>query len=230
MASSQRLDTLIKFYQNPYARSLYMTTNDYINAATYETNYEVPPNPNFLSIERVISLPDTLRPSTMYVVQGMESDRADIYFSNVHGSTSRHILNELDIQFMIEETLNRYSNIQVLPTIADRDLRAPTQFEIAFVLDASQDPMVNVGSALYLYNLPDHNWIKVAEFESMDMTYQWDHIQGRPNATVTQIDDTVSRRHSHNNKALLDKVSETPDNVLLYNGKAVPVAISVAEW
>lgn len=54
--------------------------------------------------------------------------------------------------------------------IAARDALTAGQADFAYVLDASADPTVATGAALYIYDAGAGAWQKVAEFESMDVT------------------------------------------------------------
>ena len=59
---------------------------------------------------------------------------------------------------------------------------------------------------------------------------QWANIQGRPTSTAAEIDDAVSKRHSHANMVTLDKVGEDAGGLLQFNGDYVDPALRVAEW
>lgn len=47
----------------------------------------------------------------------------------------------------------------------------------------------------------------------------YDELLNKPNSTVTQIDDTVAKKHDHANKSVLDSVSESADGVFTYKGE-----------
>lgn len=120
-----------------------------------------------------------------------------------------------------------YKETKVVADIQARDALDPaTLYESLFVyvLDATSDPDVVSGAALYIY-AEDHNapgtykWFKVAETESLDVQLQWADILGKPTSSVADIDDAVAKRHTHSNKTELDLISEdgTSGN-LTYNG------------
>ncbi|MFU3311610.1 hypothetical protein ACM7MB_32660, partial [Pseudomonas aeruginosa] len=67
-------------------------------------------------------------------------------------------------------------------------------------------------------------WLKVAEYESMDVELNWDAINGRPTSTPAQIDTAVSQSHTHVNKSTLDKFGEE-SGLVRFNGQPIP-----AEW
>lgn len=88
--------------------------------------------------------------------------------------------------------------------IAARDALEPTKNIFALVEDASGDATVDTGSALYFYNSATDTWVKVAEYESMDVIFP--------------------------NKAFVEKFSEV-GGVLHYDGAPVGTVIAgVTEW
>lgn len=102
--------------------------------------------------------------------------------------------------------------------------------EIVMVTDATADPSVTAGWAIYrrpvastkLSELSD--WQKIAESESLDLVLSWDNIQNKPTSTVAAIDQAVKDDHTHANKAVLDGVTDTGTTdapVLAYKGKAL---------
>ena len=100
----------------------------------------------------------------------------------------------------------------------------------ALVIDATDDTSVQSGAATYVFNPTDSIWTKISEHESMDVVLQWANIQGRPTSTAAEIDDAVSKRHSHANMVTLDKVGEDAGGLLQFNGDYVDPALRVAEW
>jgi hypothetical protein len=52
----------------------------------------------------------------------------------------------------------------------------------------------------------------------------WASLQNKPTSSVADIDDAVTKRHTHANKATLDLITESGGN-MLYNG-----ALPVARW
>jgi N-acetylneuraminic acid mutarotase len=131
---------------------------------------------------------------------------------------------------MVNTAVAGASNIFVVPDIAARDALAPTVVTQAIVVDATADTSVALGSATYVYDPVGDAWQKIAEHESMDVVLQWANIQGRPTSTAAEIDDAVSKRHSHANLTSLDKVGEDAGGLLQFNGDYVDPALRVAEW
>ena len=98
----------------------------------------------------------------------------------------------------------------------------------AFVKDASADPSVNTGFAIYYRKA--NGWKKIFEEEAMDrdmaelLTIQWAQVVGRPESAPEQIDNAVQLAHEHANKELLDKLGLVEDHLTYnnYNLKADP--------
>lgn len=107
--------------------------------------------------------------------------------------------------------------------------------ELVMVTDASEDPTVESGWAIYrrLTNATDltdlASWQKIAEKESLDVVVSWDNLKDKPTSTVSAIDAAVTNSHTHANKAVLDKLSEQ-DGVLYYDGLPVAMAEDVTKF
>lgn len=107
--------------------------------------------------------------------------------------------------------------------------------ELVMVTDASEDPTVESGWAIYrrLTNAADltdlASWQKIAEKESLDVVVSWDNLKDKPTSTVSAIDAAVTNSHTHANKAVLDKLSEQ-DGVLCYDGLPVAMAEDVTKF
>ncbi|MBF1072008.1 MAG: hypothetical protein HXL40_02890, partial [Solobacterium sp.] len=107
--------------------------------------------------------------------------------------------------------------------------------ELVMVTDASEDPTVESGWAIYrrLTNATDltdlASWQKIAEKESLDVVVSWENLKDKPTSTVSAIDAAVTNSHTHANKAVLDKLSEQ-DGVLCYDGLPVAMAEDVTKF
>lgn len=107
---------------------------------------------------------------------------------------------------------------------------------LCFVTDASVDPSVASGWAIYRRKVDEAsgalqltNFIKVQEQETLDVQLSWASIQGKPTSTVTNIDDAVTKRHAHANKAALDRLSVDEKGVLKVDDVAVGIKIVVSQ-
>lgn len=91
-------------------------------------------------------------------------------------------------------TVDRLLKVMTVGTIAELDVLINPELFV-LVLDATGDPEVVSGSALYLgtYNDQDvRQWTKVLTGESIDLVISWAHILGAPNATPQEIDDNLT--------------------------------------
>lgn len=111
----------------------------------------------------------------------------------------------------------------VADTIADRDALVGNGINAGdrvYVLDASDDETVEKGGADYLY-MTDNTWLKLSEWESMDVVCDWDYIKNKPESTPEQIDLSVAKQHTHNNIETLAALSEDSEKNLLFKGNRI---------
>lgn len=105
-------------------------------------------------------------------------------------------------------------------TVANDNVK---ETSICLVKDATGDPTVKSGGAIYMPNIDAATeaitWEKVGEIESLDVITYWENIQNRPESLVSNIDDAVAKKHSHSNSVVLDNIAEDPTSGLLrYKG------------
>ncbi|MCY1448907.1 hypothetical protein D9M71_656160 [compost metagenome] len=185
-----------------------------------------------LKFFKVATLPGTLEPDAFYFIPN--GSYAEGYLTDSAGE-AKSIGNSTMINALISEALSALPSsgapVLFVADIAARDALEPSLEQAVFVLvqDATGDPTVTAGAALYAWNPATSTWLKVAEYESMDVTLTWDAIQGRPTSTAAQIDTAVSQTHSHTNKATLDKFGES-GGLLRYNGAPIPKEWDGANW
>lgn len=60
--------------------------------------------------------------------------------------------------------------------------------QIAYVVDATGDTTVKLGAASYIYD--GTNWVKIAEFESLDIIIDWSDIQNKPEIPSIKVSTT----------------------------------------
>src|SRR5690606_1117490 len=139
---------------------------------------------------------------------------AESYLTNSAG-VAKAVGNSAMINALIGEALANWSGaastVSVVADIAARNALIATLVANAMILvvDATGDATVGAGSALYAYAADTETIYKIAEYESMDVVLQWSDLQGGPTSTPAQIDNAVSLAHSHANKSVLDKLSES---------------------
>ncbi len=180
----------------------------------------------------VSALPGTLEPDSFYYVAN--GSVAESYLTDKLGN-AKSVGNTVMINQLITAALASWegggSSMPIVADIAARDalFAAATENTLALVIDASADPTVTAGSALYAYDFGTTTVYKMAEYESMDLVIQWASIQGRPSSSVAQIDDAVGKAHQHANKTVLDKFTEASGE-LLYGGEGIATSWATKDW
>lgn len=181
---------------------------------------------------KVSTLPGTLQPNAFYYVEN--GTYAESYVTNQAG-VAKALGNSAMINALITAALASLPSsgapVLFVADIAARDALEPDLEQAVFVLvqDATGDPTVSVGAALYAWNPATTAWLKVAEYESMDVQLTWAAIQGKPTSTPAQIDSAVGMAHSHANKVTLDKLGADADG-LLYDGQGIRSRWDSLNW
>jgi D-alanyl-D-alanine dipeptidase len=172
-----------------------------------------------------------LEPHSIYLVApAARPDYVEIYVTGASTSTIKRVIDQSDVQSMIDSDIAALAAIEVVADIAARDaltMEANTQ---VMVLDATADATVDSGAATYIYRESDTSFTKIAEYESLDVILNWNDIVGRPSSSVADIDDAVTKRHAHSNKAQLDLVTQDANGNMLYNGSLPVTAWDSVEW
>lgn len=186
-----------------------------------------------LLVERVNALPAQPAPSALYIVKSSEAGLADVYFTNSDGTELRHIITKADVVQLIAAAGGSgptAPEIQVVADIPTRNMLNLQRTTLLLVLDATGDPTVHSGSAMYVWDMATLTFYKVSEFESMDITLDWNSIQNKPTSSPAQIDSAVDNSHSHGNKTLLDNLGEDGNELLTYRNKLVSNVVALSEW
>lgn len=176
---------------------------------------------------KATALPGTLDPNAFYFIEN--GTYAESYLTNSAG-VARMIGNSSMINALASQLVSAASGMQVVNTIAERNVLVLSQNALVLVLNATGDPSVSSGAATYFYRHSNTSFTKIAEYESMDVVVQWASITGKPSSTVANIDDAVTKRHTHANQASLDKVGEDAQGHLTYNGSAVSAHWDTNNW
>lgn len=90
----------------------------------------------------------------------------------------------------IEDGLKVANSVEVVQDITARDalktsLKSNTSI---LVKDATGDPTVKAGAALYIFLVSDKSFTKIAEYESMDLEFTWSNIQNIPQLNLVNED------------------------------------------
>ncbi len=187
-----------------------------------------------LKFHKVTVLPGSLEPDSFYFV--VDGAHAESYITSSDG-TAKSIGNTAMITAIANDLISNAiaaaaaNPVDIVADISARDALTATATlnRIILVLDATGDPTVNAGAALYVWNEGTSTINKVAEYESMDFSLTWASIQGRPTSSVSQIDDAVTKRHTHANMTTLDKLGDSGGS-LTYDGQAVSANWNTTNW
>ncbi len=172
-----------------------------------------------LKFYKVTSLPGTLVANAMYFV--INGSYSESYITNSSG-VAKSIGNSVMINALIDAKLSAYNTLEIVADITARDLLNTRDYNfLCLVVDATGDLTVASGSALYAFKNSDNTFTKVAEYESMDVIVDWSNITNRPVSSVANIDDAVTKKHSHSNKPELDLIGEDVAGNMTYNGEPV---------
>ncbi len=173
-----------------------------------------------MNFHQVASVPATPENDSFYFINDGVSDYAEAYLTDDAG-VAKMIGNSTMINQLIAAALNATSMIELVADITARDALTLAANGLVLVTDASADPSVDAGAAMYFYDQATDTYIKVTEFESLDVTVNWGDIAGGPTSTPAAIDTAVAASHTHTNLATLDNLSEGADGCLKYNGNPV---------
>lgn len=180
---------------------------------------------------RETSLPATLEAYSLYfIAPAAKPDYVEIYVTGSSPATVKRVIDEDDIQALIDSAIAASGGVDVVADIAARDALSPTSNVIVLVLDASADATVDSGAATYAYQVSNTTWTKISEAESLDVILDWANLQNGPTSTVADIDDAVSKRHTHANKTELDKIGEDGSGNFTYNGALPVIAWTSIGW
>lgn len=188
-----------------------------------------PAGPFKIQFFQLTSIPGTWQPNSLYWIENGDGATADTYVTDVssvpHGTTNTSMVTGISnplIAIMKAEAITAAGNeMQVFADIATRDAATITSNAAVLVTDASADPTVTAGAAMYLYELTPDTFTKVSEFESLDVNATWAALTGKPTSLVADIDDAVMNRHTHGNTAEITKIGETAGK-MTYDGVSIP--------
>lgn len=185
-----------------------------------------------IKIHKTTTLPGTLEGHAVYLVApAAKPNYVEMYVTNADGTQARRVINSDDVQAMIDAAVAGISTgIEIVADIAARDALQKTNGKYVLVLDATGDPTVTSGAASYVWRAATNQWIKLTEYESLDMTITWAMIQGKPSSSPTAIDAAVANSHTHANMTQLAKVGEDANGNFTYDGQYPRARLETAGW
>ena len=184
------------------------------------------------NIYKRTAVPSAYEKNDVYFVSSAaNSDHFEIYVANSTGDSLRRLITGADVDAKIVTALSAHSSSKLKADIAERDAMTDlNDAQIVIVEDASDDPTVASGSATYAYDLDNDVWIKLAEFENMDLSLEWSSIQNGPTSSPIQIDEAVGLAHTHDNKTQLDLIGQDTDGNFTYDGQLPATGWGSTDW
>lgn len=176
------------------------------------------------------ALPGTLVPNGIYLITATNANHVEMYVADSAGVASRRIPTENDIQTLINASISGISAIEVVADITARDALTLTSNTQVLVIDASADPSVTSGAATYIWDNNNTQFVKISEFESLDVVLDWNNIVNGPSSSAAAIDAAVANSHTHANKTELDKIDEDVDGDPTYDGKNIVLKGGPVNW
>ena len=180
-----------------------------------------------LDFRAVSVLPPNPEANTFYFVQN--GSYAESYLTTSNGAL-RRMGNSRMIEDVVRSELTTHykNNLMFAADITARDsLGVQAEGSImVVVLDASGDPEIPEGAALYVYDYQYQEWHLLTQYGTADATVDWINIANRPASSRAAIDEAVERAHVHDNHEVLDKLGVSATGTLTYNG----VIAGATEW
>ena len=184
------------------------------------------------------TLPGTLEPDSIYYVLLPNGLHVDTYITDASGNAKSGGVALIDDRIMAALTGLSVASAEVVPDIEARDayIAGLEQNQLILVCDASDDPEVASGSALYIYehgaatNPGEGEIHLVPGFNGVDVSLHWDNILGEPASTPTQIDNAVAASHTHSNTGVLNKLGENMAGNLTYGGNEIVGGDGSTQW
>jgi hypothetical protein len=185
-----------------------------------------------IKIHKVTALPTPVEGHAVYLVApASKPDYVEMYVTNADATVTRRVINSDDIQAMINASIAAAgSGVTIVNTITDRNALPTYNGLYVLVLDATGDPTVTTGAASYVWREATSSWIKMTEYESLDLQLTWNNLTGKPSSTPAQIDTSVTNSHTHSNMTQLSKIDEDANGNLIYGGNPPRARLETAGW
>lgn len=184
-----------------------------------------------IKFSKVTTLPAVLEGHTMYLVAPVaKPNHVEVYVTSADASVVKRIVNIDDIQSMINNSISASNAFEIVDNIAARDALPLSGNKFVLVLDATGDATVAIGAATYAWRASVSTWVKISEYESLDVVVNWAAIQNKPASTVADIDAAVAQRHTHANFTELNKIGEDLNGDLQYAGNFPRARLEAADW
>lgn len=185
-----------------------------------------------VKFHKVTTLPGSLDANALYFVSN--GTYSETYLTDSAG-TAKSVGNSAMIEAvagaLITTSLSNLNTVEIVADITARNaLASNNRNMMVMVLDATGDATVASGAALYVFRNSDNSWTKIAEYEGLDVSVAWASISGKPTSSAANIDDAVTKRHTHTNQTQLDQISEDGSQNLVYRGILVGTSWNTNNW
>ena len=115
-----------------------------------------------------------------------------------------------------------------LPDVKEAMLVLVNEVETTNPLDPS-GPKIKQPILYYCKStVPTVVWIPYVTINNTNATLTWDILAGKPTSNVADIDDAVTKAHTHANATVLDLLSANSDGKLMYNSDVISVGMNGA--
>lgn len=186
---------------------------------------------NTLKIYKETALPSDLQSNSIYLVApSSNGDYLEIYVTGNDAKNVRRTINKADVETMLHANSGNANELLSVENITERNELSLDKNALVLVKDATADSTVTKGAATYFYDNTKKDWTKVSEFESMDLTLTWDSIEGKPNVSVSDLENAVKNTHSHANKTELNKIGQDSEGNLTYGGAYPRASLETSNW
>ena len=182
------------------------------------------------------ALPAELQANSLYLVAATAASFVEIYVTDAAGTAARRSVSIGDVNTIVNAAIaantsgDTAGGMEVVDTFAAMNALVLEGNSFVFVIDATGDTTVAAGSASYVFVKATNTFVKVAEYESMDLALAWANISGKPNSTVEQIDTAVQQSHTHANATVLNALSVDGNGALTHDGALVGNTLSTVNW
>jgi hypothetical protein len=131
---------------------------------------------------RVSALPATLAPNAIYYLPTGVANELQIVVTGLTAEVVYATVTRSDIQALIDSAAGLNQEILVTPTITTRAAMTWAGNGIVLVGDATDDPEIDAGAAIYFYNAADQTYTLTARLADLYIVQDWGDILNIPPA------------------------------------------------
>lgn len=163
--------------------------------------------------------PQQRHKNCMYLIKSPTKTDFDIVMVDGSGVAHTHF-NEDRFKRLFDYYSRSTGDFFVVNNIEERDALSLTKNSLVFVVDASGDPVVPEGEALYFFSTAMQKHIRIYQEKKRPETLDWTLLVNGPTSTPLAIDAAVANSHTHTNPEVLESLG-VQDGLLTHNGTLV---------